>query len=98
MYNAIMIKSFADPETARIFRQEFSQKLPQDIQATALKKLIMIDKAASLNDLRVPPKNHLEKLSGDRRGQFSIRINDTYRMCFRPVHGGFADVEIVNYH
>ena len=93
-----MIKSFGDKETKKVFRQEFSRKLPHDIQGIALRKLIMIDKAEGLEDLRVPPANHLEQLSGDRKGQCSIRINDQYRICFRVDGNDFYDVEIVNYH
>ena len=70
----IMILSFADKETEKIFEQKFSKKLPQSIQRIALRKLIMIDNAENINDLRIPPANHLEQLSGDREGQYSIRI------------------------
>ena len=93
-----MIKSFADKETKRIFDQEFSKKLPQGIQPVALRKLIMIDKAYTLDDLSVPPANRLEKLSGDREGYYSIRINQQYRICFRVEGNDFYDVEIVDYH
>ena len=77
----------------------FQKKLPQDIQRIALRKLIMIDNAGSLEDLRIPPANHLEALHGDREGQYSIRINDKYRICFF-VQGknDFYEVEIVDYH
>ena len=97
-YNKIMIKAFADRETEKIYNQTFSKKLPQSIQKMALRKLIMIDNAQSLEDLRIPPANHLEKLEGDRAGQYSIRINDQYRICFRPDGNNFYDVEIVDYH
>ena len=93
-----MIKSFADKETEKIFNQIFSRKLPQSIQSVALRKLIMIDKAKSLADLWVPPANKLEALKGDREGQFSIRINDQYRICFTPDGVDYFDVEIVDYH
>lgn len=93
-----MIRGFADKETEKIFNQYFSRKLPQTIQKTALRKLIMIDKAACLEDLRVPPANHLEALTGDRVGQYSIRINDQYRICFKVDKQDFYDVEIVDYH
>ncbi len=94
-----MIKSFADKETEKIYHQIFSRKLPHDIQRVALRKLIMLDNAGCLEDLRVPPANHLEALTGDRKGQYSIRINDRYRICFmieekNDVHS----VEIVDYH
>lgn len=93
-----MIKSFADKETKRIFDQEFSKKLPQSIQHVVLRKLIMIDKAYTLDDLSVPPANRLEKLSGDREGYYSIRINQQYRICFRVEGNDYYDVEIVDYH
>lgn len=93
-----MIKSFADKETEKVYRQIFSKKLPNDIQRVALRKLIMIDNAGCLEDLRVPPANHLEQLSGDRKGQYSIRINDQYRICFTVDGNNFFDVEIVDYH
>ena len=94
-----MIKNFADKETEKVYHQSFSRKLPQDIQRLALRKLIMIDNAGSLNDLRVPPSNHLEQLQGDRKGQYSIRINDKYRICFGIISpSDFIDVEIIDYH
>ena len=77
-----MIKSFADSETEKVFNREFSRKLAGDIQAVALRKLRMLSNAHAINDLRSPPANRLEKLSGDREGQHSIRINDQYRICF----------------
>ena len=94
-----MIKNFADKETEKIYNQVFSRKLPQNIQRVALRKLIMIDNAGCLEDLKVPPANHLELLHGDREGQYSIRINDQYRICF-SVEGknDFQQVEIVDYH
>lgn len=97
-YNSLMIKSFADKETEKIYEQVFSRKLPQTIQRTALRKLIMIDNAGCLEDLRVPPANRLEALHGDREGQYSIRINDQYRICFRFDGRDCRDVEIVDYH
>jgi len=97
-YNPLMIKSFADKETEKIYEQVFSRKLPQTIQRTALRKLIMIDNAGCLEDLRVPPANRLEALHGDREGQYSIRINDQYRICFRFDGRDCRDVEIVDYH
>ncbi len=93
-----MIKSFADKETEKIYRQEFSKKLPQSIQRIALRKLIMIDNAETLNDLRIPPANRLEALKGDREGQYSIRINDQFRICFNISDSGIENVEIVDYH
>ncbi len=93
-----MIRSFANKETEKVYNQIFSRKLPQDIQKIALRKLIMMDAAASLDDLRVPPSNHLEQLHGDREGQHSIRINDKYRICFVYEDTGIYSVEIVDYH
>ena len=92
------IQSFRDKETERIYRQEYSRRLPASIQRIALRKLIMLDVAQSLNDLRVPPANHLELLQGNRAGQYSIRINDKYRICFTVSENAFADVEITDYH
>lgn len=93
-----MIKSFADKETEKIYNQEFSKKLPQSIQRIALRKLIMINNAASLEDLRIPPANHLELLHGNREGQYSIRVNAQYRICFRFLENDFFGLEIVDYH
>ncbi|MCP1111007.1 proteic killer suppression protein [Lachnospiraceae bacterium PF1-21] len=93
-----MIKSFADKETEKIYNQVFSKKLPQSIQRIALRKLIMIDNAEGLEDLRVPPANRLELLQGNRSGQYSIRINDQYRVCFNIEKKDFFNVEIVDYH
>ena len=93
-----MIKSFADKETEKIYNQTVSTKLPQQMQKVALRKLIMIDNAERLEDLRVPPGNHLEALKGDREGQYSIRVNDQYRICFRMQENDVTDVEIVDYH
>lgn len=93
-----MIKSFADAETGKVYRRQFSRKLPTDIQAIALRKLRMLANAHSINDLRSPPANRLEKLSADRAGQHSIRINDTWRVCFVWQDGDAYDVQIVDYH
>ena len=93
-----MIKSFADRETQKIYYQEKSLKLPGYIQKIALRKLIMIDNAEKLDDLRIPPGNHLEQLHGDRTGQFSIRINDRFRICCTEHLGDFYDLKIVDYH
>ena len=97
-YNRDMIISFVDKETEKIYRQVFSKKLPHDIQRIALRKLIMLNNAKTLQDLRVPPANRFEKLSGDREGQYSIRINDQYRICFCFEDGEASRVEIVDYH
>jgi proteic killer suppression protein len=93
-----VIRSFRDKEAERIFNRERSRKLPHDIQQTALRKLRMLNRSQTLQELRVPPSNRLEKLSGDRVGQYSIRINDQWRICFVWREGDAYDVEIVDYH
>ena len=93
-----MIWSFRDSDTERLFKRERIRKLPADLQRITLRKLLVLDAATSLLDLRVPPANRLEKLSGDRQGQHSIRINDQWRICFRWVGADAQDVEIVDYH
>ena len=100
VYNIIMIRSFKDKETEKIYNQEYSKKLPGTIQKVALRKLMMIDAAEKLSDLKIPPANHLEALSGDRAGQWSIRINDQWRIVFVPSDDGryYDDVGIVDYH
>lgn len=100
MYNGdiIMIKSFKNLETMRIYEQHYVKRIPVDVSRIALRKLIMMDNAENINDLRIPPGNRLEKLSGDREGQYSIRINDKYRICFQEIDNEFYDVEIVDYH
>lgn len=94
----LMIRSFSDRETQRIFGRQPSRKLPSDIQQAALRKLRMLNRSASLNDLRVPPANRLEKLKGNRSGQHSIRINSRWRICFEWQDGDAHNVEIVDYH
>ena len=93
-----MIKSFQDKETEKIFGRQISRKLPQDIQRIARKKLIILDAAVQLNDLRTPPGNRLEALEKDRNGQHSIRINDQWRICFNWSDGDAYRVEITDYH
>lgn len=93
-----MIVSFADPETEKIYRGRVSRKLPPDIQRTARRKLLYLDEAEDLRDLLAPPGNHLEALRGDREGQYSIRINAQWRICFFWVAGQVQLVEIVDYH
>lgn len=93
-----MIQSFRDKETEKIFRRQRSRKLPGDIQQIALRKLRMLNRALNITDLRVPPANRLEKLKGERKGQYSIRINNQWRICFRWQNGDAYDVEIVDYH
>lgn len=93
-----MIRSFKDPEAQNIFRRERSVRLPPDIQQVAYRKLRMLNNAQTLADLRIPPANRLEKLSGRRAGQHSIRINDRWRICFEWREDHAHDVEIVGYH
>ncbi len=93
-----MIKSFADPDTVRLFRRERVRRYPAELLRTMLRRLVAVDAAERLDDLRVPPGNHLEKLRGDRAGQHSIRINDQWRIYFRWRGGDAYDVEIVDYH
>ncbi len=97
-YLSRMIISFKSVETEGIFHRERARKLPQDIQHTALRKLLLIDGAADLNDLRVPPGNHLEVLTKDRAGQYRIGINDRLRICFWWKDGNAFGVEIIDYH
>jgi proteic killer suppression protein len=93
-----MIRSFRDKETEQLFRRERVKKLPPPVQRRALRKLLVVDAAESVDDLRVPPGNRLEKLSGDREGQYSIRVNDQWRICFYWDDGDARDVEITDYH
>jgi toxin HigB-1 len=93
-----MIRSFRDPEAELLFHRERSGRLPPSIQRVALRKLRMLHRSQVLQDLRVPPANRLEKLSGNRGGQHSIRINDQWRICFVWQNGDAWDVEIVDYH
>ena len=93
-----MIKTFNNAETEKIYQRQRSRKLPSDIQQVALRKLRMLNNAVTINDLRVPPANRLEKLSGNRAGQWSIRINDQWRICFRWKDTDAYDVEIADYH
>ena len=94
-----MIESFRCKETEKIFRRDYSRKLPTSIQKVAFRKLRMLHRSATVEDLRVPPGNRLEALSsGKRKGQHSIRINDAWRICFVWRDGNAHAVEIVNYH
>jgi proteic killer suppression protein len=93
-----MIQSFRDKETRRINERIRSSVLPNDIQQIAHRKLRMINNAQNLNDLRIPPANRLEKLYGKRVGQYSIRINQQWRICFEWRDGNAYNVEIVDYH
>jgi len=94
----MVIKSFNDEETRKVYHRERFGNMPAEIQQVALRKLRMLNNATSLNDLRVPPGNRLEKLSGDRDGQWSIRINDQWRICFVWQEDHAYQVEIVDYH
>jgi len=93
-----MIKSFADKEAEKLFRRRFSRKLPENIQRIARRKLEVLDAAEKPQDLRIPPSNRLEKLSGDRANQYSIRINKQWRICFEWHNDNVHNVEIVDYH
>lgn len=93
-----MIKTFAGKETEKLFLREMSRTLPPDVQRKARLKLEILDAAEKIDDLKIPPGNRLEKLSGDRQGQHSIRINDQWRICFVWKAGDAYNVEIVDYH
>ncbi|MBM3567855.1 MAG: type II toxin-antitoxin system RelE/ParE family toxin [Alphaproteobacteria bacterium] len=93
-----MIRSFRGLEAARIWRGEVGRRLPRDIQDRALRKLRQIHAAASLDDLRNPPGNRLEALKADRQGQWSVRVNDQWRICFEWDRGDAFEVDIVDYH
>ncbi|MBF0388135.1 MAG: type II toxin-antitoxin system RelE/ParE family toxin [Candidatus Omnitrophica bacterium] len=93
-----MIKAYSCKETEKVFNKMFSRQLPQSIQQTALRKLEILDNAVDLNDLSAPPSNKLERLKGKRQGQYSIRINDQWRICFEWVENNAYEVEIVDYH
>ena len=94
----LMIKSFCDQETEKVFRGKLSRKLPVDIQRRARMRLDRIHAAIKLEDLRIPPSHRLEALQGDRAGQYSIRVNDQWRVCFEWSDGAAHRVEIVDYH
>ncbi len=93
-----MIQSFKCRETKKIWNRQFSKNFSPDIQPRARRKLIAIDISESLDDLKNPPSNHLETMRGDRRGQYSIRINNQWRICFTWKDSNAYDVEIVDYH
>jgi proteic killer suppression protein len=93
-----MIKSFRCRETEKFFKRESVSKFSAEMQRGALRRLMLLDAAERLEDLRIPPGNRLEKLFGNRQGQYSIRINDQWRICFRWQQGDAYDVEIVDYH
>lgn len=93
-----MLQSFADKVTERVWKRERLRKFHPDIQRIALRKLAILDAAESLSDLRVPPGNRLEKVSGNRSGQHSIRVNDQWRICFRWTKAGPEEISITDYH
>jgi toxin HigB-1 len=93
-----MIRSFRDREAERLFNRERRTKFASTLRQSALRKLLLLDAAETLDDVRVPPGNRLEKLAGDREDQYSIRINDKWRVCFRWDDGEAHEVEIVDYH
>lgn len=93
-----MIVSFCHPETERLWRTGKSRRLPPDLNRRAFKKLAILNAAMTLDNLKVPPGNHLEALTGDRAGQHGIRINDQFRVCFIWRDGNAYEVEIVDYH
>lgn len=93
-----MIQSFADSETERFFSTGKSRYFPPEVRSRAAKRLTQLDAATRIEDLRLPPSNRLEALKGDRKGQWSIRVNDQWRVCFRFDDGDAFDVEIVDYH
>jgi toxin HigB-1 len=95
---AVVLRSFADKDTERVWRRERSRRLDPHTQRAASRKLLILDAADVLDDLRVPPGNRLEKLRGDRSGQYSVRVNQQWHICFRWTSAGPADVEIVDYH
>ena len=97
-YHAEVIRSFGEKQTEKLFFRESSKALPKQLQRTALRKLVQIDAAEGLEDLRTPPVNRLELLRGQRRGQRSVRINDQWRICFIWKSGDAHSVEIVDYH
>lgn len=96
--SGVAIQSFANASTEKVWRRQRTTRLGADVQRAAQKKLRLLNAAGTLNDLRVPPGNRLEKLTGNRAGQHSIRVNDQYRICFVWTAAGPADVQIVDYH
>jgi proteic killer suppression protein len=93
-----MIESLKCSETEKIFHRQFSKKLPQNIRKIVFRKLRMLNRSSTIQDLRIPPTNRLAYLSGNRKGQHSIRINDQWRICFKWRNGNVYNVEIVDYH
>jgi len=93
-----MIRSFRDRRTSEVFERMYIKAFSRDFQRAALRKLVILDAAQTIEDLRIPPGNRLEKLSGDRDGQYSIRINDQWRVCFAWKNGDAWQVQIADYH
>ena len=93
-----MIKSFRNQDTGKVFQRRFVKRFSQDAQIAAYRKLVILDAAETLSDLRIPPGNRLEKLSGNRYGEHSIRVNERSRICFKWNKGDAYEVEIVDYH
>jgi toxin HigB-1 len=93
-----VLRSFANKETKRVWQRQRVRKLKEEVQRAALRKLLILDAAETLDDLRVPPGNRLEKLKGSRAGSYSVRINQQWRICFSWTDAGPEDVEIVDYH
>jgi toxin HigB-1 len=97
-YTEWVLRSFADKDTEPVWRRQRSRRFDPTTQRAVLRKLLILDAAETLDDLRIPPVNRLEKLRGDRAGQHSIRVSQQWRVCFRWTTAGPADVEIVDYH
>jgi proteic killer suppression protein len=97
-YYCAVIRSFRNKDTQRLFMREPTHRWSPSVQRAGLRKLLILDAATSLEDLRIPPGNRLEKLSGERSGQYSIRVNNQWRVCFRWERGDVFDTEIVDYH
>ena len=93
-----MIRSFGSKATERIWREQYVKSVDRNLQRTVLRKLELIHAANDVEDLRIPPGNRLERLSGERHGQHSIRVNDRWRICFVWRDGGADDVEFTDYH
>ena len=93
-----MILSFRDPDSENVFQRKYVRKFSKQLQRLALRKLLILDAANILEDLRIPPGNRLEILTGDRKGQYSIRVNDQWRICFRWTGSDALEVEIADYH
>jgi len=93
-----VLQSFRDKDTERVWQRQRSKRLDPTTQRAALRRLLILDAAEQIGDLRVPPGNRLEKLKGDRANTYSIRINDQFRICFRWTAAGATDIEIVDYH